>query len=110
MNDPYDADFLAALEGNAAAVGVLAVSRRVIRLEGARAMVRQLANGDAIAHFTALFSRGCALLELDDDAAAQVFDTSRPNVARWRGGVVVPPAATHVLKLLREQLEAKFGV
>jgi hypothetical protein len=56
--------------------------------------------------FTLLFSKGCELLELDDRAAAASFDTSVPNASRWRRGVVVPPAASIILKRLTRLVEA----
>lgn len=67
----------------------------------------ELNTGDAKDRFTHLFSKGCDLLELDDDDAARAFDTSRPNASRWRRGKVVPPAASMVLKFLREQVDQK---
>ena len=57
--------------------------------------------------FTALFEKGCTLLEFDDDQAAKAFDTSRPNASRWRRGKVVPPAAGLVLRFMRS-LDTKF--
>jgi len=59
--------------------------------------------------FTDLFRRGCELLNLDDEDAARAFDTSRPNVSRWKRGTVVPPAAMLVLRFLREEVDAKVN-
>ena len=57
--------------------------------------------------FTRLFAKGCELLELDDAGAAVAFDTSVPNVVRWKQGTV-PPTAALVLRQLRERIEAKL--
>ena len=78
---------------------------RVIEFE---ALLKELQKIDAKERFTALFSHGCDLLEFDDEDAARVFDTSRPNASRWRRGKVVPPTAPLVLKFLREQVEQKI--
>lgn len=63
------------------------------------------AGGDAA--FTTIFARGCLLLELDDDEAARLFDTSRPTVSRWRRGKVVPPSAKLVLRFLHDAVDAR---
>lgn len=78
------------------------------RVSEFEALYRELQKIDAKARFTALFSQGCDLLEFDDEDAARVFDTSRPNASRWRRGKVVPPAAPLVLKFLREQVDQKI--
>ncbi len=58
--------------------------------------------------FTHLFKQGCTLLELSDDEAARLFDTSTPNIRRWISGKVVPPAASLVLRFMREAVEARI--
>ena len=78
------------------------------RVSEFEALYSELQKIDAKARFTALFSQGCDLLEFDDEDAARVFDTSRPNASRWRRGKVVPPAAPLVLKFLREQVDQKI--
>jgi hypothetical protein len=78
------------------------------RVSEFEALLKKLQEIDAKERFTALFSQGCDLLELDDEDAARAFDTSRPNASRWRRGKVVPPAAALVLKFLREQVEQKI--
>ena len=80
------------------------------RLNDFETLLKDLQGIDAAsakAAFTALFEKGCTLLEFDDDQAAKAFDTSRPNASRWRRGKVVPPAAGLVLRFMRDQVEAK---
>ncbi len=62
-----------------------------------------------IAHeeFTILFNAGLELLGSDDKEAAALFDTSIPNIKRWRCGSVVPPAASLVLKFLCTALKIR---
>ena len=78
------------------------------RLKEFEMLLKDLQRANAKDDFTRLFQRGCGLLEFDDDDAARVFDTSRPNANRWRHGKVVPPASGLVLKFLREQVEMKI--
>lgn len=80
---------------------------RLNEFEALLAELQALEGIQAKERFTELFGRGCDLLEFDDEDAARVFDTSRPNANRWRRGKVVPPAAALVLKFLREEVEAK---
>lgn len=54
--------------------------------------------------FTSLFTRGCDALGLNDAQLAVVFDTSRPNVSRWRRGIAIPPASNLVLLFLLEEV------
>lgn len=80
------------------------------RLNDFETLLKDLQGVDAASAktaFTSLFERGCLLLDLDDDQAAKVFDTSRPNASRWRRGKVVPPAAGLVLRFMREEVDAK---
>jgi len=58
--------------------------------------------------FTPLFKRGYALLDLSNEEAARVFDSSTRNVRRWKSGERVPPAATLVLSFLREEVEKEM--
>lgn len=73
-------------------------------------LIRDIDNTDA-EHareaFTALFQRGWILLKLDDKSASFAFGTSQSNVSRWRRGIVVPPAARMVLRILRNGLAKK---
>ena len=54
--------------------------------------------------FTSLFTRGCDALGLNDAQLAVVFDTSRPNVSRWKRGIAIPPASNLVLLFLLEEV------
>lgn len=54
--------------------------------------------------FTSLFTRGCDALGLNDAQVAVLFDTSRPNVSRWRRGIAIPPASNLVLRFLLEEV------
>ena len=76
-------------------------------LEGFRSELKGLGRTAARERFAPLFQKGCALLELDDEAAARVFDTSRPTVSRWRRGKMVPPAAWLILRFMGEEIEAR---
>lgn len=80
------------------------------RLAELKALAKELAEltaDTAKASFTEFYVRGCRLLEYEDDDAARAFDTSRPNASRWRRGKVVPPAASLVLRLLRQLVDEK---
>ncbi len=54
--------------------------------------------------FTGLLVRTCIELNLDAAMAANVFDTSRPNVTRWLEGRAVPSAAMTVYRIMLEAL------
>ena len=54
--------------------------------------------------FTGLFERVCVHLGLGNAEAAEVFDTSVPNVSRWRRGVALP-AYKMVMRFSIEELE-----
>ncbi len=79
----------------------------ITRLNQFETLLTDIQAATAKDRFTLLFQRGVFLLELDDDEAAEIFDTSRPNANRWRRGKVVPPAAKLVLKILTEQVQLK---
>ena len=78
------------------------------RLEQFETLLTDLQSATAKDRFTLLFQRGVIMLELDDDNAASIFDTSRPNANRWRRGKVVPPAAKLVLRILAEQVHLRI--
>jgi hypothetical protein len=83
---------------------------RVTELESFRKELEAVTAANAKELFSGLFARGCLLLELSDEAAAREFETSRPNVSRWRRGLVVPPAASLVLRFMREKFEQRIKV
>lgn len=78
------------------------------RLREFETLLKDLQRANAKGDFTKLFRLACAILELDDDAAAVTLDTSRPNASRWRRGEVVPPASALVLKFVGEHVETKI--
>jgi hypothetical protein len=54
--------------------------------------------------FTALFALAVTVLELDDEAAALRFKTSRPSISRWTNGQSAPHAVArpYVFRELRK--------
>jgi hypothetical protein len=57
-------------------------------------------------NFTKLFNDGCEILGLDDYSLACMFDTSAPNIKRWKSGKVVPPAKMTVLRWMFLEVHA----
>lgn len=47
-------------------------------------------------------------MDIDDKSASKLFDTTLPNVSRWRRGMVVPSAALQVLRMLRVEVDTKI--
>jgi hypothetical protein len=67
-----------------------------------------IAPENKLGQFSNLFDEGCFLLEFNDVMAAAVFDTTVPIIGRWRSGFASPPAATLVLRFLKEEICAKI--
>lgn len=105
-------EVLAQLLTNPGASGTVDASRcNMSRLEELEAFLEELKGTDralARTNFAALFQTGCRLLELDDEAAARVFDTSRPTINRWRRGKMSPPVAWLILRFMGEQVAERI--
>lgn len=77
-------------------------------MESLRDELRSADHDRANNEFTRLFQRGRAILNLDDESTARLFDASRPNARRWTNGESVPPAAAIVLGFLADEIDAEL--
>lgn len=73
------------------------------RLRALHVLKRDLEISTEKGDFAYLFPQGLQLLDLDNDDAAAIFDTSVPNIAKWRSGMV-PPVSSLILYFLYEEV------
>ncbi len=73
------------------------------------AELREISHANAKENFARLYCQACKALDLDDESAACLVDTSRSNASRWRRGLVIPPAAFLVLRFLGAELTQRSG-